>query len=89
MAHASRLSAIVLSLGFVLLGTATPALSQSVEDEAGMMLYEAGKKAFDRRRYQQASEKFEKALAVAFGGDVDRAHKGLLNMLGRSYAQLV
>ncbi|MDP6945473.1 MAG: hypothetical protein QF464_15095, partial [Myxococcota bacterium] len=70
------------------LGPTSAAIAQTVEDAAGQMLYEAGKKAFEARRYEAATERFEKALSVAFGGEIQTAHKGLLNMLGRSYAKL-
>jgi tetratricopeptide (TPR) repeat protein len=83
-----RLAILFVSLCGLVVVAPRVASAQSVEAEAGKMLYQAGKKAFERRRYAQAAEKFEKALTVAFGGQTARADKGLLNMLGRSYAEL-
>ena len=57
----------------LILGPTQLAEAQSVEDTAGIMLFEAGKEAFDRGDYDGAAEKFDKSLSVAFGGEVSAA----------------
>ena len=74
--------------GVVGLVPTPPVHAQNVEDKAGQMLFEAGKKAFDQGAFAAAAEQFDKALTVAFGGRVERAPVPLLNLLGRSLAKL-